>query len=362
MKIYSNKKIYFIKESIPDFCQIIDTESFSKNYLIDNQIEALFIRSNEKITRELLKDTNVKFIATATSGTDHIEQDIPHYSAPGSNANSVAEYVLYAISKFVNLQNIPTIELKIGIIGFGNIGKLVAYYCNKLGIKVFVNDPPLKDANYNFPDYLEYVELKGIFEMCNIITNHIPLTFSGKYPTNNLIDKKLLNLIASNSLFIHTSRGGVVNQSDLLESIKSKNFYLAIDVWENEPGFDLELANMSMLATPHIAGYSYDGKIKASIMVLQHFQNHFGIDVNFKILNNELQEENKIEIETIGNIKELETLIDKSRGFSNDNLNNDKFGKNDEETIKNYFINYRKSHPERREIIKTPSTKQILTQ
>lgn len=356
MKIYSNKKIYYLRESLPNFCKIIDTDYFSKNFLIENNIESIFIRSTEKITKELLNYTKVKFIASATSGTDHIEQDIPHYSAPGSNANSVAEYVLYSISKFINSCSININKLKIGIIGYGNIGKLVAHYTKKLGLKVLVNDPPLKDANYNFPDFLKYAKLNNIFEQCNIITNHIPLTNSGQYPTKNLIDKKLLYLINPNSLFIHTSRGGVVNQSDLLNAIKSKNIFLAIDVWENEPGFDLELARLAMLATPHIAGYSYDGKIKASIMVLQHFQNHFGIDVNYSILNRELQEDSKINIENVSNIYDIEKLLDNSREFNKDNINKIEFQIDDTEAIRDYFIKFRKNHPERRELIKPPHT------
>lgn len=360
MKIYSNKKIIFLKESLPKFCEIIDTNHFDKNFLIDNKIEAIFIRSNEKITKELLRNTEVKFIATATSGTDHIENGIPHYSAPGSNANSVAEYVMFAISKYHNLRKLLPRKVNIGIIGYGNIGKLVAYYSYALGLNTYVNDPPLKDREFEFPEYCQYANLSEIFEQCDIITNHVPLTFSGKYATYNLINIKLLELMKPNSLLIHTSRGLVVNESHLMEILNKKNIYLAIDVWENEPGLNIQLATKSMLATPHIAGYSYDGKILATIMVLNHFQNHFGYPVNFEKLINELKNTKRIPIKEVKNTEELEKILEDSRFFkkdSNDFLN---FIKIENRTIEECFVSFRNNHPNRREILEPTGNFEIM--
>ncbi len=358
MKIYSNKKIYFLKESLPDFCEIMFNDYFSKLFLINNKINAIFIRSNEKITNELLKGTSVEFIATATSGTDHIESGIPHYSAPGSNANSVAEYVIFSICKYLDITNKKTINSKIGIIGFGNIGKLVAHYSHLLGIEVLVNDPPLKDQKFDFPKYVQYADLVEIFGSCDIITNHVPLNKFGNYPTQNLIDRNLLELMQPNSLFIHSSRGGIVNQSDLKELLNNKTIFLAIDVWDNEPLFDVEIARKAMLATPHIAGYSYDGKIKASIQVLEHFRNHFGIEVNFSLLQNELLDETKKSISHFNNTNEIMNTLDYFRGFSNDNIDFTNFNANNEEEIKSYFIEFRSNYPNRREVLHIP--KQFL--
>jgi len=362
MKIYSNKKIIFLKESLPNFCEIIDTNDFTKKFLIDNEIEAIFIRSNEIITKELLNGTSIKFIATATSGTDHIEDGIPHYSAPGSNANSVAEYVMFAILKYINYRKLNINKIKIGIIGFGNIGKLVAYYSHSLGLNIIINDPPLKDNGFVFPNYCQYAELPEIFKQCDIITNHVPLTFSGNYPTKNLINSSLLELIKPNSLFIHTSRGSVVNELDLLKVINKKYLYLAIDVWENEPKVNIQLASKSMLATPHIAGYSYDGKILASMMVLKHFQNHFGYQVNFEKLQNELQTSTKLMIDKIDNTIELEKLLDNSRGFTKDSNDFLDLIKINSQQIESSFISFRANHPNRREVLQSPINIQIIKQ
>lgn len=354
MKLYSNKKIYFISQSLPDFCELIPTDSFSKKYLIENQIKSIFIRSNEKITKEILEGTQVEFIATATSGTDHIQSGIPHYYAPGSNANSVAEYVVYSICKYLEILKEKPENKKIGIIGFGNIGKLVANYSNQLGIEVLVNDPPLQNDGYTFPSFVTYVDLNYIFEHCDIITNHVPLTKIGEYSTFNLINKHLLDLIKDNTLFIHTSRGGVVNESDLKSILTKKKIFVSIDVWENEPHFDLELAKNSMFATPHIAGYSYDGKIKASIQVLHHFRNHFGIEVDFTLLNNELKEHQKIAINEFQNIEDLTKYLEKFREFSNDAINKKNLYSFSTEQLKSYFIEFRANYPKRREILQLP--------
>jgi len=361
MNLYSNKKIIYLTESLPNFCKVITTNDFNKKFLVENHIEAIFIRSNEKITKELLENTLVKFIATATSGTDHIEMGIPHYSAPGSNANSVAEYVMFAISKYINLNKLNPKKINIGIIGYGNIGKLVEYYSNQLGFNVYLNDPPLKDIGFEFPKNCQYAELTEIFQQCNIITNHVPLTYTGKYPTYNLINLNLLDWIKPNSLLIHTSRGGVVNERDLLEILNQKHLWLAIDVWENEPNLNLELATKSMLATPHIAGYSYDGKILASIMVLKHFHHHFGYKVNFKKLTQELQSNNKIEINKTTNTYELEKLLESARCFEKDSVDFLNLIKSNLQIIKSSFILFRENHPNRREILQSPKDFELIS-
>lgn len=359
MNIYVNKKINLIKQSLPEWINVNNMTELNKNYLIDNQIRAMFIRSNEKITKELIQDTLVEFIATATSGTDHIEEGVKHYSAPGSNANSVAEYVIYSISKYLNKIKSENKHFKLGIIGYGNIGKLVAYYANQIGFEIFVNDPPLKDDNFVFPSFCKHVDLAEIFEGCSIITNHVPLTFSGKYPTFNLINKDLLKLVQPNSLFIHTSRGGIVNQLDLIEAIRNQNLFTIIDVWDNEPLFDIELAKLAFMATPHIAGYSYDGIIKASIIVLQHFKNHFGIDVNINFQLDELNKREKKSIEEFKDLFELEQLLNEKRRFIEDNIDYSLIRENDIESKKSYFINYRANYPKRYELLKVPNEYEI---
>lgn len=350
MKIYSNDKILFLDKVLPKDIEVFHTNKLTQKFLINNKIQALLIRSNEKITHSLIDGTAVEFIATATSGFDHIEEGISFYYAPGSNANSVAEYVVFAITKYIALKNLEVDKLTIGVIGYGNIGKLVARYAQELGIKVLINDPPLKKAGFEFPSNYQYAELEYIFQKCNIITNHVPLTYRSEFATFNLINKDLLEHIMDNSLFIHTSRGEVVDLENLKQISKQKNLVLAIDVWHNEPKFDLDLAGMCMLATPHIAGYSYDGKIKATIAVLEHFQKHFNLNLDFSLLKNELLKTTKRKVKDFETILELSNYIDQHRKFSWDCeefLQSYRKTKNTEDV----FVKFRKKYPNRYECL-----------
>lgn len=256
--------------------------------LISNNCELLFARSTTQIDESLLKGTKVHYVATVTSGIDHLdtnylyENDIYFASALGSNANGVAEFVLLSVFDWLISNNIDIThlsnykKLKIGIIGFGNVGKKVGFYLHKLGCEIYVNDPILKEVNYQFPNYVTYLELDDILKHCDIITNHVPLTNKdeSKYPTFNLLNKSNLNLLKQNNCFIHSSRGGVVNEDDILEISKNKDISLYFDVWENEPSINSNLKDVCKIATPHIAGHTINSKLNGVKMILRNFDRY----------------------------------------------------------------------------------------
>lgn len=285
-------KTIFIDENIPYLADILSAEYKTKTFygrdlikqdLIDNDCFALFTRSTTNVNEHLLDGTNVKFVATNTSGIDHIDlqylldNDIYFGSAAGANANSVAEYTMFASLFYAINKGLKLRKMTIGVIGFGNIGSKVAYYGKSAGMRVLVNDPPLKDKSYVFPEFCEYCELDELLENADIITNHVPLTATGEHPTYNLLNADNLNIIKQNALIVHSSRGGVINEDALTKFLKSREgVELVIDVFEKEPEINEYLVQRSLISTPHIAGYSTNGKINGISMILAHFEEFTG--------------------------------------------------------------------------------------
>ncbi|MBP7214603.1 MAG: 4-phosphoerythronate dehydrogenase [Candidatus Kapabacteria bacterium] len=359
INIVADFAIPFIDECLTNISNVVlaNHSNITNSFLIKNNAEALAIRSTVKVNKTLLDNTNVKFVATATSGYDHFDVEylqnrgIAYFHSPGCNANSVAEYVIYSILKWIITKNIELKNINLGIIGFGNIGKLVARYFHTLDINIYVNDPPLKDENFIFPDYVHYCELDEIFEKCNVITNHVPLTKSGNYPTQALITGKLLSKLKDNSLLIHASRGGVIVESDLFNIMKVRKLSTAIDVWENEPDFNSELANSSILATPHIAGYSYNGKLNGTMQVLKNIENYFGIKPNYDILNAEM---NKYKTNTKlskDNLQDIFKKLNDNRRFEDDFARMREASKLDKAGKQAFFQEIRKNYPKRYETL-----------
>lgn len=318
-----------LDDNIPDLKSCFDNRFQIVEYnqktdlrelLINSESEYLFCRSTIKANEELLSGTKVKFIATATSGTDHFDKNylcksnIAYFDAIGSNSNSVAEYAIFGILHYLNLNNFKIEQKnKIGIIGFGNVGSKLAYYAHLLGFEVFVNDPPLFVQNFKFPNYTVYKSKEYICQNCDIISNHTPLEFHGDYPTYNLFDKLELELIKPQSLFIHASRGKVVNERFLLENAIKKDLSLIIDVWESEPLVNIELAKRSIIVTPHIAGHSYEGKLRGSLMVAESFEHFSNISLNKHNILEKLDLYAPCNLDVYKNANQLYEILLKSR-------------------------------------------------
>ena len=238
--------------------------------------DALFVRTRTQINKELLHGSNVRFVATATIGFDHIDQDycreagIHWVSCPGCNAQAVCDYVEEAIASSPHCL-IASSPLTIGIIGYGHVGKLVAQMAERKGYKVLLSDPPLGIG----------LPLEQLAPLCNVLTFHTPLTHDGEHPTYHLCDETILRLCKPNTLLINAARGGVIDEQSLNSQLLTLNSQLstAIDCWENEPNLNQELLKKVDLASFHIAGYSIQGKMNASEMCLRAFCEFFSLPI-----------------------------------------------------------------------------------
>ena len=237
--------------------------------------DALFVRTRTQINKGLLHGSNVRFVATATIGFDHIDQDfcreagIHWVSCPGCNAQAVCDYVEEAIAYLRPQQS----QLTIGVVGYGHVGKLVAQMAQRRGYQVLLSDPPLGIG----------MSLEQLAPLCDVLTFHTPLTRTGKYPTYHLCNADILRRCQPNTLIINAARGGVIDEQALLSTLNTQrstlNYTTAIDCWENEPNLNQELLKKVDLASFHIAGYSIQGKMNASEMCLRAFCEFFSLPI-----------------------------------------------------------------------------------
>jgi erythronate-4-phosphate dehydrogenase len=280
MKIVADENIPFVAECFSCLGQVQTISGRDITPEIVRDADALIVRSITKVGADLLQGSSVKFVGTSTIGKDHIDEDylaenqIGFASAPGSNANSDAEYVIAGLLQMSQKLNIEIQGKSLGIVGVGNVGSRVAEKAEALGMDLFLNDPPL--ARETGDD--RYLQLDALFD-CDFITLHTPLTFEGRDKTYHLADEEFFSSLKDGCVFFNTSRGPVAETKGLKNAIKvSKLSGAVIDVWENEPMIDEELLEMVDLATPHIAGYSYDGKVIGMIMIYAALCRHFGLE------------------------------------------------------------------------------------
>ena len=234
------------------------------------EADALFVRTRTRIDKELLAGSKVRFVATATIGFDHIDQDycreagIHWVSCPGCNAQAVCDYVEEAISSIKSEES----ALTIGIVGYGHVGKLVAQMAERNGYRVLLSDPPLGIG----------MSLEELAPLCDVLTFHTPLTQEGKYPTYHLCNADVFRLCKPNTLIINAARGGVIDEQALLSTVNGQ-LLTVIDCWEGEPHLNQELLKKVDLASFHIAGYSIQGKMNASEMCLKAFCEFFSLPI-----------------------------------------------------------------------------------
>lgn len=278
MKLVIDENISFGKEAFFEFGEAIFAHGREINNDMLRDADALITRSITQVNEDLLKNSNVKFVGTATIGTDHIdipylqEKGIAFSSAAGCNSNAVKEFVLAAVSHIYRQNDIGLENKSIGIIGVGNIGSKVAAISETLGLKVVRNDPPLQRETEN----TFYHSLEEALQ-CDIITCHVPLNLEGIDKTVHLINDETLSLIKPGALLINSSRGAVVDNKALRDRLeKNGDIFTTLDVWENEPNIDNKLMNLVNLATPHIAGYSLEGKVNGTTMIYNTLCNFAG--------------------------------------------------------------------------------------
>jgi len=290
MKIVADANIPFVKEA---FLSIGQVETCEGRVLSPEQItdaDILLVRSVTKVNASLLAQSRVKFVGSATIGVDHVDRDylnkhsIGFANAPGSNATSAAEYVITALMLTAQRQGFSLQEKSVGIVGCGNVGSRVLKRLTDLGVRCKVNDPP-RAAKYTD---LDYVSLDEVIK-ADIVTVHTPLTKQGIYKTYHLFNKDAFSALMPNAIFINTSRGSVVDESALKSVIqKRQDITLILDVWETEPAIDIELLKNVSIATPHIAGYSIDGKVRGTEMISVAACKNFGYASHWHAENAEL--------------------------------------------------------------------------
>lgn len=234
--------------------------------------DVLLVRSVTKVTQGLLEGSSVCFVGSATIGVDHIDLDylaksnITFSSAPGCNADAVADYVFSGLSHLYMTKKFSWLSKKIGIIGYGNVGKTVYDRFASMGCQVCVYDPFKEKSGSS----ANFASLKDILA-CDVISLHAPLTSSGLYPTKGMIGSGELAQLSAGVAIVSAGRGGVIDEIALLERHKqlNGNIHLVLDVWDGEPIINQELVSIVDIATPHIAGYSKQGREKGTWMVYQ---------------------------------------------------------------------------------------------
>ncbi|MDD5687241.1 MAG: 4-phosphoerythronate dehydrogenase [Elusimicrobia bacterium] len=285
MIILSDENIPFVKESFGTLGQtiIMPGRSITSEIIKKNRVEVLIVRSVTKVGPELLDGSLVRFVGTATIGTDHVnipylnKKNIKFVSAPGSNANSVAEYVIAALLFLAQKKNFKLKGKTLGIIGVGKVGSRVVTKVKAMGMNVLLNDPPMARSTGD----RKYLPLKELMK-ADILTFHVPLNKEGQDATYHLVNEDFLAAMKPGSILINSSRGSVVDNNALKSTLKSKKLSaVVLDVWEKEPSIDAELVKLVSLGTSHIAGYSYDGKVNGTFMVYEELCRFLGVPVQW---------------------------------------------------------------------------------
>ncbi|HDP34379.1 MAG TPA: 4-phosphoerythronate dehydrogenase [Candidatus Hydrogenedentes bacterium] len=271
MKIIVDENIPYGKEA---FGTLGDVQTAHGRKITPDMLQgadALIVRSITKVNEALLADTLVRFVGTCTIGEDHIDKaylaanNIAFTSAPGCNANSVGEYIIAALLVLAERYGLRLDEMSLGIVGAGNVGSKVYKKATALSMTCVLNDPPLADATGD-PIYRPVDEILE----CDVVTLHTPLERGGKYPTWHLGDKEFIRWLKPSAILINSSRGAVVDNFALEEALRTEDIRAAVlDVWENEPTPNTELLRLTDIATPHIAGYSFDGKVNGTTQVYE---------------------------------------------------------------------------------------------
>jgi erythronate-4-phosphate dehydrogenase len=278
MRIVVDSKNSFAQETFERIgrVDVLPTEAITREALRD--ADALIVRSETRVDARLLEGTSVRFVGTATIGVDHLdtvylgERGIAFASAPGSNAESVAQYVAASLLVLAAHRKIGLAGRTIGIVGVGNVGSRVARVAAGLGMRVLLNDPPLQRLTGDG----RFLPLDSLMT-ADIVSLHVPLTHVGADATYHFFDEERLAAMKKRSVLINTARGAVVETEALKGALRGGRLAAAvIDVWENEPGVDVELLGLARIATPHIAGYSLEGKLNAARMIFEALRAHVG--------------------------------------------------------------------------------------
>lgn len=286
MKVVIDDKIPYIRDAA---AQIFDEVVYLPGSEIAprdvRDADALVVRTRTRCDEALLRGSRVKMVATATIGFEHLDVDylrqagIAWSNCPGCNATSVGQYVRNALLVLKRQGSWCPTQSCVGIVGVGHVGRAVMEALQPLGCEFLLNDPPRQEAEGG-----PFVSLEEVARRCDVVTFHTPLTKSGRHPSYHLADDRFFRLLQRRPILINAARGSVVDTKALLRAMdEDRVSATVIDTWEDEPNISPELLRRCTIGTPHIAGYSADGKSHASQMALEAVCRHFHLPINFHI-------------------------------------------------------------------------------
>jgi len=279
MRIVADENIPLLDEFFAGFGEIRRLPGRSIDAAAVADADLLLVRSVTQVDRALLDGSTVKFVGTCTIGTDHLDLDyfqqagITWASAPGCNARGVVDYMLGSLLVLAEQQGVDLAARTYGVIGAGQVGSRLLKVLRGLGWRVLVCDPPRQAVEGG-----DFVSLQQVLAECDVISLHTPLERLGEHPTYHLFDHARLAALKPGSWLINASRGAVVDNQALRELLPQRSdLQVVLDVWEGEPQADVELAALCCIATPHIAGYSLDGKLRGTAQIYQALCRHLGV-------------------------------------------------------------------------------------
>jgi erythronate-4-phosphate dehydrogenase len=278
MLIVADENIPLLDEFFQGFGEIRRVPGRSIDRATVEQADVLLVRSVTNVNRALLEGSKVRFVGTCTIGTDHLDldyfkqADITWSSAPGCNARGVVDYVLGSLLTLAEIEGADLTQRTYGVVGAGEVGGRLVKVLQGLGWNVLVCDPPRQALEGG-----DFVSLEQIIEQCDVISLHTPLKKHGAQTTWHLFDKNRLNRLKPGTWLINASRGPVVDNAALRQVLlQREDLQAVLDVWEGEPEVDVALAELCVLATPHIAGYSLDGKQRGTAQIYQAYCQFLG--------------------------------------------------------------------------------------
>lgn len=284
MRIVADEHIPYVREAFSSIGKVDTCDACELTQDRISGADVLVVRSVTAVDANLLAGTGIRCVATATSGLDHLDVEsleaaaVGVVNAQGANAWSVAEYVLAALVELVSRSEKPLADHSCGIVGFGHVGSAVYKLLSGLGLRCCVYDPWLAGSDTSIP----FCDWDTIAKQ-DIVTLHTPLVQGGRYPTFHMIDESFLGRMVEDSILINASRGGVVDGAALLHAKqRGTGLRTALDVWEGEPDISVELLGCTDLATPHIAGYSWEAKVEATRRVYRGVCEHFGLTASWE--------------------------------------------------------------------------------
>ncbi|MGM0913980.1 MAG: 4-phosphoerythronate dehydrogenase PdxB [Pseudomonadota bacterium] len=251
--------------------------------------DALVVRSITRVDAALLAEARrLRFVGTCTIGTDHVdtrllaERGIAFASAPGCNAEAVVDYVLVSLLTLAERQGWRLAERRVGVVGAGNVGGRLLHRLSAMGIDCLACDPPRVEAEgHTTPGSgapADFVDLDTLIDECDVLCLHTPLVREGPHATHHLLDAERIAALAPGTVLLNAGRGDCLDGQALRARLAGQGDIAAIlDVWEGEPGIDAALRDLVELATPHIAGYSLDGKLRGTHQVTRALCRAFGL-------------------------------------------------------------------------------------